>query len=111
MTILEIIRLIAGGLLLIGGLFCMVTAVIGNFRFRDVLPRMHAAGVGDTLGIALIFAGITVLCGFSAFTLKLLAVVVLLWISSPTLSHLIMKMEWKNGAEPKAGKAAERKGK
>ena len=55
MTAGEIIRFALGGLLLLSGLFFMVSAVIGNFRFSDVLPRMHAAGVGDTLGIALIF--------------------------------------------------------
>lgn len=107
MTALEIIRFVLGTAFLLGGLFSMVTAVVGNFRFKDVLPRMHAAGIGDTLGIFLIFAGITILCGVSAFTLKLLAVLVLLWISSPTLSHLIMKMVW--GKKDERKENAERK--
>ena len=109
MTVGESIRFLAGALLLLGGLFALVTAVIGNFRFHDARMRMHAAGVGDTLGVFLLFAGITVLCGVSAFTLKLLAVLLFLWVSSPTLSHLIMKMEWQNDAGKNDGTASERK--
>lgn len=98
MTTLEIIRLAAGCVLLLAGLFVMVTAVVGNFRFRYALLRMHAAGLGDTLGIFLLFAGITVLRGFSFFTAKLALIVLLLWVSSPTASHLILRMEIENGA-------------
>ena len=99
MNALEVIRLVLGGLLLLGGLFCLITAVIGNYRFKDVTQRMHAAGVGDTLGVLLLFVGITVLCGISAFTLKLSVVLALMWISGPALSHLIMKLEWKLSTE------------
>lgn len=99
MSNFETIRLILGGILLLGGLFCLVTAVIGNYRFKDVTQRMHAAGVGDTFGVLLLFAGITVLCGISSFTVKMTVVLALMWISGPTLSHLIMKLEWKSNTE------------
>lgn len=98
MTFWEEIRFILGAGLLIGGLFVLVTAVIGNFRFSFVLSRMHAAGLGDTLGIVLVFLGITVLRGITGLTLKLLVIVALLWISSPTVSHLIMRTEIENGS-------------
>lgn len=109
MTFLEWIRFLLGAALLLGGLFVMVTAVIGNYRFRNVLCRMHAAGLGDTLGIVLVFAGITVLCGISVFTLKLAAVVVLLWISSPAASHMIMRMEIENGSSADGQKEGKKK--
>lgn len=109
MTGMEIIRLSLGALLLLGGLFALLSAVIGNFRFRDVLPRMHAAGVADTLGVFLLFSGLTVLLGVSAFTLKLAVVLVLLWIASPTLSHLIMKVEIRMGAADEMAPSGERK--
>lgn len=109
MTFLEWIRFLLGAALLLGGLFVMVTAVIGNYRFRNVLCRMHAAGLGDTLGIVLVFAGITVLCGLSVFTLKLAAVVVLLWISSPAASHMIMRMEIENGSSADGQKEGKKK--
>lgn len=97
MTALEWIRFLLGALLLLSGTFFIVSSVVGNFRFRYVLARMHAAGLGDTLGILLLFAGIAILCGFSVFTLKLLLIILLLWATSPVASHLIMQMEIKNG--------------
>ena len=54
MTSAEGIRLAVGGILMLGGLFVFVTAVIGNFRFPDAATRMHAAALGDTLGILLL---------------------------------------------------------
>jgi multicomponent Na+:H+ antiporter subunit G len=51
MGILEWIRFLAGvGLLLVGmGIF--VLQLFGVFKFKYVLNRMHAAAMGDTLGI------------------------------------------------------------
>lgn len=102
MTVFEWLRLILGGALLFGGIFVFVTGVIGNFRFSYALCRMHAAGLGDTLGIVLVFLGLTVLEGVSAFTLKLWLTAALLWVSSPTASHRIMQMEIRRGSS--AGK-------
>lgn len=109
MTFFEWIRFLLGAALLLAGAFVMVTAVIGNFRFNYVLCRMHAAGLGDTLGIILIFAGITVLCGVSVFTLKLAAVIALLWVSSPVASHMIMRMEIENGSSADGKKEGKKK--
>lgn len=98
MTAWELVRLVLGGVSVLFGVFIMVTAVIGSFRFDYVLLRMHAAGMGDTLGIGAILLGITVLEGFSAFTGKLWLVLLLLWVTSPTASHRIARMELRNGA-------------
>ena len=105
MTALETVRLVTGGLLTVLGAFVFVTALIGNFRFDYALQRMHAAGLGDTLGVLALFLGITVLEGLSAFTLKLWLALILLWIASPTASHRILRMEMENGAS--AGKENE----
>lgn len=102
MTMFEWLRLILGGTLLLGGIFVFITGVIGNFRFHYALCRMHAAGLGDTLGIVLVFLGITVLEGISVFTLKLWLIAALLWVSSPAASHRIMQMEIRRGSS--AGK-------
>ena len=97
MTVLEWIRFLFGAALMLCGSFLLVTAVIGNYRFRNAPCRMHAAGLGDTLGILLLFLGLLVLCGFSVFTLKLGVIVFLLWITSPVTSHLILRMQVENG--------------
>ena len=97
MTAAEWIRFLFGAVCMLCGSFLMVTAVIGNYRFHNAPCRMHAAGLGDTLGILLLFLGLLVLCGFSVFTLKLAVILLLLWITSPVVTHLIMRMQIENG--------------
>ena len=46
------IRLILGCIFLIIGLVIFFTELFGVFHFHYVLNRMHAAAMGDTLGIA-----------------------------------------------------------
>ncbi|MBQ9833084.1 MAG: monovalent cation/H(+) antiporter subunit G, partial [Clostridia bacterium] len=47
------------GLILIGlGMFVILSAVIGIFKFKYVLNRMHASALCDTLGLLLILAGL-----------------------------------------------------
>lgn len=109
MTAPEIIRFALGALLTVGGLFVTVTGVIGNFRFHYVLSRMHAAGLGDTLGLLLCVAGLTVLTGFGVFALKLFLILLLFWCASPVASHRIMKMEIENGSSAAKNGKEERK--
>ena len=92
MTFAEWLKLIAGGVLVLGGLFVVVTSVIGNYRFPDAATRMHSAALGDTMGILLVFAGLAVLCFSPGFVLKLGIIVVLMWVSGPACSHLIAGM-------------------
>ena len=98
MTALQWIRFISGAVLCLAGLFVTVTGVIGNFRFKYVLLRMHAAGLGDTMGLVLLYAGLAVLSGSVVFALKLLLIVGLFWAASPVASHMIMKMEIENSS-------------
>ena len=46
------IRLIFAGLFLVLGLFMFVSEVLGFYKFTYVMNRMHAAALGDTLGIS-----------------------------------------------------------
>ncbi len=87
------IRFIAGTAFLAFGLFFIVTSVIGNFRFKFALNRMHSAALGDTLGLLGIVLGMCFYHGLNAATVKLLVIVALVWITSPVASHLIMLME------------------
>ena len=96
MSIWQWIRFLCGAVLTIGGLFFMVSAVIGNYRFSYVLYRMHAAGMGDTLGILL----------SPAFVLRLALIILLLWAGSCVASHLLMRMEIKLGHSPDGTKEA-----
>lgn len=79
--------------ILLFGLFVFFTAVLGVYRFDYVLNRMHAAAVGDALGIFCILFGLMFLEGFTLIALKTLLILLFLWLTSPVASHLIAEME------------------
>ena len=93
MGILEWIRFLAGvGLLLVGmGIF--VLQLFGVFKFKYVLNRMHAAAVGDTLGIGISLTGLILLSGFNFTSLKMALIIVFLWFASPVASHMLARFE------------------
>jgi multicomponent Na+:H+ antiporter subunit G len=93
MAVIEWIRFLAGAVFLLMGLGIFAIEMIGVFRFRYVLNRMHAAAMGDTLGIGFSLVGLMLMSGWNFTTLKLLLVVVFLWFSSPVSSHLIARLE------------------
>ncbi len=76
------------------GMFFEISAVIGVYRFHTALQRMHAAAMGDTLGLFFILLGLTVANGLDLTAAKFLMLVFLLWNTSPIASHLIGKLEY-----------------
>ena len=74
----------------LGAVF-LVIAGIGILRLPDVFTRMHAAGIGDTLGAGLILAGLMLQGGISLVTVKLVFVFILLFMTSPTATHALAK--------------------
>lgn len=93
MAVLEWIRFLAGAAFLLMGLSIFIIEMIGVFRFRYVLNRMHAAAMGDTLGIGSCLVGLIIMSGINFTSLKLFLVILFLWLSSPTSSHLIARLE------------------
>lgn len=94
MEIVGWIRLAAGGAMLLCGLGIFLTEIYGVFHFKYVLNRMHAAAMGDTLGISFSLIGLMIFSGLNFTTLKMALIVVLLWIASPVSSHLLAKVEY-----------------
>jgi multicomponent Na+:H+ antiporter subunit G len=90
---MEWLRLIVGGLLLIVGMCIFTVEIFGVFRFKFSLNRMHAAAMGDTLGITVSLLGLMIISGFNYTTLKMALIVVFLWCSSPVSSHLLARLE------------------
>ena len=108
-------------LMLSGSLFCAVGG-IGLVRLPDFFTRAHGAGITDTLGTGLLIAGMAVyhegglllqyldggiaageLFRGSLVTFKLLLILVILWLSSPTATHAIAKAARLSGLEPLGG--------
>ena len=88
-----IIRMILAAVLIAGGVIVMAIGTFGVFRIKYVLNRMHAAAMGDSLGILLIAVGVCIIFGLSMVTLKILCVLLLFWIAAPTCSHLLAGFE------------------
>lgn len=93
MIAFEWIRFLLGAGLLLTGVAVFFIEMIGVFRFKYVLNRMHSAAIGDTLGIGICLLGLIVMNGLNFTSLKLFLVIIFLWFSSPTSSHLIAKLE------------------
>ena len=93
MPVIEWIRFIIGAAFLLFGLAIFAIEMIGVFRFKYVLNRMHASAMGDTLGIGFSLTGLIIMWGWDVVSLKLLCIIVFLWLASPTSSHLIARLE------------------
>ena len=93
MEILEWLRLIAGGALLLSGLIIFLIELYGVFHLKYVLNRMHAAAMGDTLGISFSLVGLMIFSGLNFTTLKMMLIVIFLWLASPVSSHLLARLE------------------
>jgi len=86
-------------LVIIGGAFC-ITGGIGLLRMPDFFTRMHAASIIDTLGAAFILFGLMLQAGFSLVTVKLIAIGVLLFFTSPVSTHALARAALARGVEP-----------
>lgn len=90
---ISLIRFIPAALLIAGGIAMMSVAVLGVFRIRYVLNRLHSAAMGDSLGLLLVILGLIVLYGWSLSAVKLLLILALFWLTSPVCSHLLASLE------------------
>ena len=95
------IRTVIAALLYAPAVFIFFTGVFGLYRFKYVLNRMHAAAMGDTLGMILIVAGTIVLRGLSLASLKLLLVLVFMFLTGPVVTHLIAGGELETNPDAK----------
>lgn len=93
MTAFEWVRFLLGAGLLLAGVTIFMIEMIGVFRFKYVLNRMHAAAMGDTLGIGFCLLGLIVMSGLNFTSLKLFLIIIFLWFSSPASAHLIARLE------------------
>ena len=79
---------------LILGVLALASAVIGVSRFEFVLNRLHAAGIGDTLGILCIVLGLVISTGLHMDSLKLLLLIFFMWFTSPVSTHYVAQVEY-----------------
>lgn len=86
-------------LLTLGGISVLIGG-IGALRMPDLYTRMHAASVTDSLGAILVLVGIMLQAGWSLATIKLIAILLFLLITSPTSSNALASAALLAGNRP-----------
>ena len=82
--------------LLLGSGFS-ITGGIGMLRMPDFYTRAHAAGLTDTLGAGLILLGLALQTDLDIVTVKLVMVLMLIYVTSPTACHALVKAAYSSG--------------
>lgn len=85
--------------LVAGGTFCAIGA-LGLVRMPDFYTRVHAAGITDTVGAALMLLGMVLQAGFTLIAVKLIMIGLLLLFAGPTATHALAKAARTRGLEP-----------
>jgi multicomponent Na+:H+ antiporter subunit G len=86
--------------LIVGTVFALIGG-IGILRMPDLFTRMHGAGITDTLGAGLILIGLALHAGLSLVSVKLLAVLFFLLVTSPTSTHALAGSALSHGIKPR----------
>ena len=90
----EWIRFALSAICLITAMICFTAAVIGANRFGFIMNRLHAAGIGDTLGLFLVALALVVGTGFGMPQIKMIMIIVFMWFTSPVSSHFVSQIEY-----------------
>lgn len=88
-------------LLALGGA-CVFIGGIGALRLPDFYTRIHAASLTDTMATLLVFSGMMLQAGFTLATLKLLAIMAFLLLTSPTATYALANAALASGLKPAA---------
>lgn len=89
-----------GGVLLVAGLAFVLIGVIGILRLPDFYTRLHAASKCDTVGLALMVAGVAVHTGWSPVTGKVLLVALVVALVNAVGAHAIARAAYRSGQPP-----------
>lgn len=95
-----IVRFVLAVIFLLLGMFMLATAAFGVNRFNKALNRIHAAALGDTLGILFCTLGLVIWKGWSAVSGKMLIVIIFFWLASPVASHMLGALDLEINEDP-----------
>lgn len=93
-------------LLLTGGLIFFLGGAVGILRFPDFYARLHPAGKLDTMGLLLTLGAMALYTaaggrlGDWLTAIKILLIVALVFITSPTATHAIVDAGVRAGLSP-----------
>ena len=74
-------------------LILFTAGAVGNIRFGAAVNRIHAAGIGDSMGLFFTTLALAVSGYGPGLSVRLFLPLVFLWITSPVSSHFLALME------------------
>ena len=88
---------LAASIFIFLGVFFVLVGSIGLLRFPDVYTRLHATGTASTLGIGCIIVGSLIFFNWEShtFSIKELALIGGILLTSPVSTHLIIQAAYK----------------
>jgi multicomponent Na+:H+ antiporter subunit G len=90
-----------GIIIMIIGAVIAIIGSLGLIRFPDVYSRSHAQTVVNVGGVCVMLLGVMVDQFFSAFFVKSLFLIILIFVTSPVATHAITKAAYLSGVKPK----------
>lgn len=87
------VREIIAAICIIIGLLVFLCGTYGVFRLKYVLNKMHAAALGDTMGLLMIVLGLIILSSNVFVIAKFILIILFFWLTSPIATHMLAKVE------------------
>lgn len=97
---MTLVAAILAGVLFAAGAAFVLIGSFGLWRLPDFYTRLHAAGITDTLGVSLMLVGMMVLAGWTLVSVKLLFILLLILLTSPTATHAVANAAFTVGLRP-----------
>lgn len=91
---------VPAAILIFSGVVFLAVSSLGILRFPDFYSRTHAVGISETLGAMLLLGGLAAYHGLDNTGLKLLLILVFLFLTNPTATHIIAKAASRSGLQP-----------
>lgn len=85
-----LLREILASIFIVSGFIALAIGVIGVVTFPGFNTRLHASGVGETLGVMLMVAGIIILMGLCITSIKLIIMLAILLLTNPLGTNVIL---------------------
>ncbi|QJE73336.1 monovalent cation/H(+) antiporter subunit G [Aerophototrophica crusticola] len=106
MTVADLLQVLAGLLLVGGGVFCLVAA-IGVVRLQDAILRMHASSKAGTVGCGLVLLAVALVFPDVGTVTRAMAAIAFLLVSTPIASHMIGRAAYASGTKLWSGTVAD----
>lgn len=94
---------VLAGAVLVAGLVFLAFGTFGLLRLPDLYCRAHAATKCDALGAGLILLALSLLADSAGDAVRILALIALVLIASPTAGHALTRAAWHAGVRPWRG--------